>query len=162
MDTTNVAASSASARPTPSSPPRPPTKAAMSTPASTGPTNCDTWSRPCTPGVGNGELVRARELRHDGALGGEEEAVRHAEGEGHRISIHRRTAPLSTSAASSATSTSRATLEPSMTRRGEKRSVTAPPTSMKAARGTPCTASTIPSTAALPLSCSASQGTAMK
>ncbi len=57
---------------------------------------------------------------------------------------------------------SRATLEAIMTRRGEKRSVTAPPTSMNAARGMPWRASTTPSTTVLEVSSSTSQGSAMK
>ena len=48
-----------------------------------------------------------------------------------------------------------------MMSRGEKRSVMAPPTSMKMARGTPSNASTTPSASGSPVSCNTSHGVAI-
>ena len=75
--------------------------------------------------------------------------------------IHRWTFPLSTASAISAVNPSRRVSETIMIRRGENRSVTAPPRSMNTARGIPPSAMTIPSTRGSRVSCSTSQGVAI-
>src|SRR5216684_1778433 len=59
-------------------------------------------------------------------------------------------------------STVRARAEALMSRRAEKRSVSAPPTSKSAARGIPCAVNTMPRASAEPVSCRVSQLIAMK
>src|SRR5690348_8768486 len=77
-----------------------------------------------------------------------------------RYTIHIWTAPASTSTARITMHAALAVRAPSNTRRGDIRSTTAPPISMKAARGNAITASTMPSAAGLPVSFSTSQGSA--
>ena len=87
---------------------RPPVKLAMSSAGQYGPDELGHLVEALDDGVGHRELIDRRELRHDGALRREEEAVGNAVRQGDDEQHPRLTTPLSTSAASRVTRPSRA------------------------------------------------------
>ena len=136
--------------------------AAMTRPATAGPMSPDSCCMTWTSALAGGS---SRSLTIMGTMvfsAGWKKASTTPKMTASTYSCHSSTWPLSTRKATSATTTARSAFEMIIRLRGETRSDIAPPSSMKTARGMAAAIRTVPSARPDPVSCSASQASAMK
>jgi hypothetical protein len=143
-ETRKVAASMSRAIPIPVTdrgvPPAP--RAAITRPAAAGPRNATNWLVPWESAFALGSRVGSRIAGRMELAAGKKNASAIPNPSAKAYRVQTCTWPASTTAARTVKATRRAVFAATMTRRGDQRSVTAPPTSMRTARGIAITAST--------------------